>query len=129
MLVGTPADELSILEREKVEEEKWLFQEHYLKQWKDSGIDALLMPVTPWVGYRPKTWVTSYQWLGYTALLNLLNYAAVTVPVAHADPALDQPDQEWLAYTPRNQSDEFNHGQCKLFGCTCETCYANSRDR
>lgn len=111
MLVGTPADELSILEREKVEEEKWLFQEHYLKQWKDSGIDALLMPVTPWVGYRPKTWVTSYQWLGYTALLNLLNYAAVTVPVAHADPALDQPDQEWLAYTPRNQSDEFNHGQ------------------
>ncbi|EAW20169.1 putative acetamidase [Aspergillus fischeri NRRL 181] len=111
MLVGTPADELSILEREKLEEEKWLFQERYLKQWKDSGIDALLMPVTPWVGYRPKTWVTSYQWLGYTALLNLLNYAAVTVPVTYADPALDQPDQEWLAHTPRNQSDEFSHGQ------------------
>ncbi|EAL85287.1 acetamidase, putative [Aspergillus fumigatus A1163] len=73
-----------LIEGMLVEEEKWLFQEHYLKQWKDSGIDALLMPVTPWV---------------------------VTVPVAHADPALDQPDQEWLAYTPRNQSDEFNHGQ------------------
>ncbi|KAF4213038.1 hypothetical protein CNMCM8980_000170 [Aspergillus fumigatiaffinis] len=111
MLVGTPADELSILEREQLEEEKWLFQERYLKQWKDSGIDALLMPVTPWVGYRPKKWVTSYQWLGYTALLNLLNYAAVTVPVTSADPALDQPDQDWLAHTPRNQSDEFNHGQ------------------
>lgn len=132
MLVGTPADELSILEREKVahrplnqdpqsppadalqlEEEKWLFQERYLKQWKDSGIDALLMPVTPWVGYRPKKWVTSHQWLGYTALLNLLNYAAVTVPVTNADPALDQPGQDWLAHTPRNQSDEFNHDQCK----------------
>ncbi|GIJ90666.1 hypothetical protein Asppvi_009627 [Aspergillus pseudoviridinutans] len=111
MLVGTATDELSILEREKLEEEKWLFQERFLKQWKDSGIDALLMPVTPWVGFKPKTWVRSNQWLGYTSLWNLLNYAAVTMPVTSADPVLDQPGQDWLAHTPRNQSDEFNHSQ------------------
>lgn len=70
------------------------------------------MPVTPWVGYRPKSWVVSSQWLGYTALWNLLNYAAVTVPVAKVDGALDQPDQEWLEHVPRNDSDRFNWEQC-----------------
>ncbi|KAL4916678.1 amidase signature domain-containing protein [Aspergillus aurantiobrunneus] len=113
IIVGTQADELSSTEREKIEEAKWTFQETYLKQWVSSGIDALLLPVTPWVGYKPKTWVKSSQWLGYTALFNLLNYAAVTVPVATADEELDNPetDREWTEHIPRNQSDKFNHEQ------------------
>ncbi|KKK24218.1 acetamidase [Aspergillus rambellii] len=111
MVVGTPADELSISEREKLEEEKWEFQEAFLKQWVESGVDALLMPVTPWVGYKPKTWVVSKQWLGYTAMWNLLNYAAVTIPVAYADTELDKPDSRWADYVPRNESDAFNHAQ------------------
>ncbi|KAL2818140.1 amidase signature domain-containing protein [Aspergillus granulosus] len=113
MVVGTPADELSSEEREKIEEAKWAYQERYLLQWVSSGIDALLLPVTPWVGYKPKTWVVSKQWLGYTALYNLLNYAAVTVPVVTADPALDDPqkDEEWKQYVPRNESDKFNYEQ------------------
>ncbi|OJI97857.1 hypothetical protein ASPVEDRAFT_126300 [Aspergillus versicolor CBS 583.65] len=113
MAVGTPTDELSTTEKEKTEEAKWAFQETYLKQWVSSGIDALLLPVTPWVGYKPKTWVKSFQWLGYTALYNLLNYAAVTVPVITADEKLDSPknDQEWAAHVPRNESDRFNYEQ------------------
>lgn len=84
--------------------------------WVSSGIDALLLPVTPWVGYKPKTWVKSFQWLGYTALYNLLNYAAVTVPVIAADEELDTPenDKEWAAHVPRNESDRFNYEQCML---------------
>ena len=70
------------------------------------------MPVTPWVGYKPKSWVVSSQWLGYTALWNLLNYAAVTVPVTKVDKVLDEPDEEWLGHRPRNDSDRFNWGQC-----------------
>ncbi|KAL3465297.1 amidase signature domain-containing protein [Aspergillus heterothallicus] len=113
MLVGTATDELSNQEREKIEEAKWAYQERYLAQWVSSGIDALLLPVTPWVGYKPKTWVVSKQWLGYTALYNLLNYAAVTVPVATADLNLDDPqkDEEWTAHVPRNDSDKFNYEQ------------------
>ncbi|KAJ0414276.1 amidase signature domain-containing protein [Aspergillus carlsbadensis] len=113
MLVGTATDELSSQEREKIEEAKWSYQERYLAQWVSSGIDALLLPVTPWVGYKPKTWVVSKQWLGYTALYNLLNYAAVTVPVATADAELDDPgkDEEWSEHVPRNESDRFNHEQ------------------
>ncbi|KAL4890628.1 amidase signature domain-containing protein [Aspergillus ambiguus] len=111
MLVGSAKDELSMAEREKLEREKWEFQESFAKQWKEAGIDAIVMPVTPWVGYKPKTWVISKQWLGYTALWNLLNYAAVTVPVTTADPARDQPGEEWLNHKPRNDSDAFNHTQ------------------
>ncbi|CAL00523.1 uncharacterized protein An16g07500 [Aspergillus niger] len=108
---GTEKDELTISEREELEETKWAYQTSFLQQWTSSNIDALLMPVTPWVGYRPKSWVVSSQWLGYTALWNLLNYAAVTVPVAKVDGALDQPDQEWLEHVPRNDSDRFNWEQ------------------
>ncbi|OJJ32066.1 hypothetical protein ASPWEDRAFT_175370 [Aspergillus wentii DTO 134E9] len=111
MVVGTPDDQLSMPERESLEEEKWSFQASFLEQWKESGIDALLMPVLPWVGYRPKTWVVSSQWLGYTALWNFLNYASVTIPVTKADLSLDQPGEDWVNYVPRNESDAFNHAQ------------------
>ncbi|GKZ33710.1 hypothetical protein AbraIFM66950_003742 [Aspergillus brasiliensis] len=111
MVVGTEKDELTISEREELEETKWAYQTNFLKQWTTSNIDGLLMPVTPWVGYRPKSWVVSSQWLGYTALWNFLNYAAVTVPVAKVDGSLDQPDQEWLDHVPRNESDRFNWEQ------------------
>ncbi|KAL3478998.1 putative acetamidase [Aspergillus californicus] len=117
MLVGTTADELSIPEREKLEETKYTYQQNYLAQWKSSGIDALLLPVTPWVGYKPKTWVRSQQWLGYTAIYNLLDYAAVTVPVLSVDGELDRPyngfDADWMDHGKklRNGSDGFNWGQ------------------
>ena len=70
------------------------------------------MPVTPWVGYKPKQWVQSKQWLGYTSIWNFLNYAAMTIPVGAADPVLDRPDQGWLSHTPRNDADAFNKAQC-----------------
>ncbi|EAA63825.1 hypothetical protein AN1512.2 [Aspergillus nidulans FGSC A4] len=115
MVVGTSADELSSVEKEKLEEEKYAFQESYLAQWVASGIDALLLPVTPWLGYKPKQWVQSNQWLGYTALFNLLNYAAVTAPIGKADGELDHPvagiDNEWKGYAPRNKADRFNYDQ------------------
>ena len=81
------------------------------------------MPVTPWVGYRPKSWVVSAQWLGYTALWNLLDYAAVTVPVTCADARVDCPESNrdseinraWREHVPRNESDRFNYLQCWFF--------------
>ncbi|KAJ5999932.1 hypothetical protein N7481_000341 [Penicillium waksmanii] len=111
MVVGTEEDMLSFVEREKVEEEKYALQTQMLAQWVDAGIDALLMPVLPWVGYKPKTWVKSSQWLGYTAMWNLLDYAAVTVPVARADKQIDGGDAGWKGHVGRNESDEFNHSQ------------------
>ncbi|KAL4925465.1 putative acetamidase [Aspergillus undulatus] len=119
MIVGTATDELPTIERESLEEEKYAFAQAYLSQWKDAGIDALLLPFTPWVGYRPKEWVRSSQWLGYTAVFNLLDYAGVTVPVTRADGGLDCPNsrsegmREWVVHWERirNEADRFNWGQ------------------
>jgi len=100
---------------QQYEQTKHTLQAAFLKQWVDSKVDALLMPVLPWVGYKPKTWVKSKQWLGYTAMWNLLDYAAVTVPVARADRDLDSVggSGEWGAHSMRNESDAFNYLQCK----------------
>ncbi|KAJ5291001.1 hypothetical protein N7478_000252 [Penicillium angulare] len=115
MLVGTEQDMLGFEEREKIEEKKYALSAAMLKQWLDSGIDALIMPVIPWVGYRPKEWVQSNQWVGYTAMWNLFNYASATVPVAKADRALDGIDggknDEWESHQARNKSDAYNHSQ------------------
>jgi amidase len=77
------------------------------------------MPVLPWVGYKPKTWVRSKQWLGYTAMWNLLDYAGVTVPVTRADRGLDSVggglNAEWEGHSIRNESDAFNYLQCECF--------------
>ncbi|KAJ5680127.1 hypothetical protein N7536_011266 [Penicillium majusculum] len=115
MIVGKETDLLSHEEREQFEATKLTLQTAFLKQWVSSEIDALLMPVLPWVGYKPKTWVKSKQWLGYTAMWNLLDYAAVTVPVARADQGLDSVgsagNTEWEGHSIRNESDAFNYLQ------------------
>ena len=102
--------------RPQHEQQTWSFQTNFLQQWQKANVDALLMPVLPWVGYEPKTWVRSSQWLGYTAMWNLLNYAALTMPIGKADGELDRPKagDEWAKHVPRNESDRFNHGQCEL---------------
>ncbi|RAL03587.1 amidase signature enzyme [Aspergillus ibericus CBS 121593] len=111
MIVGTEKDELSLPEREELEQTIQTYQSTFLSAWHITHIDALLMPVTPWVNYRPKSWVLSSQWLGYTALWNLLNYAAITVPVTKVDRVLDMPGEDWVGYLPRNDADRFNWGQ------------------
>ncbi|KAJ5731483.1 uncharacterized protein N7483_005991 [Penicillium malachiteum] len=115
MLVGTEKDMLTLEEREKIEQDKYALSTAMLKQWLAAGIDVLLMPVIPWVGYKPKDWVQSKQWVGYTGMWNLLNYASVTVPVTKADRALDAvgggKNVEWESYEARNESDAFNYSQ------------------
>ncbi|KAJ5085321.1 hypothetical protein N7532_010092 [Penicillium argentinense] len=132
MIVGTEKDVLSFengkrytlasfpeylsydLTNTKAENEKYNLQLQMLAQWRDTKVDAVLMPVLPWAGYKPKTWVTSSQWLGYTAMWNLLDYAAVTVPVGRADRGLDVAGEGWESHVARNESDAFNHDQCEI---------------
>lgn len=78
-----------------------------------TGIDAIIMPNTPWVGYKPWTWVKSNAYVGYTSIWNLLGYAALTVPTTTVSREKDMPSKEWLDYVPRNAADKFNKEQCK----------------
>jgi hypothetical protein len=72
------------------------------------------MPVTPWVGYKPWTWVKSHQYVGYTSMFNLLNWPSLVIPVTRVSKELDEPvPQDWLDHHGRNPSDEFNKQQCE----------------
>jgi amidase len=94
--------------------DKYTYETSYLHRWKSSAIDALIMPNGPWVGYKPWTWVKSHQYVGYTSIWNVLDCAALAIPVTTASKAKDHPvlHPEWLAHRPRNRSDEFNKAQC-----------------
>lgn len=82
------------------------------------------MPVTPWVGYKPWTWVRSHQYVGYTSIWNLLDYASLAMPVTVVDADKDRVDTDvnveyWRKHVPRNESDEFNYRQCECPGTKC----------
>lgn len=111
MLVGKPDDYLTLEQRQELDDKISDYQRDYLRRWTESGIDALLAPVLPWVNFKPKTWVTSKQCCAYTSQWNLLNYASLVIPATVVDKALDQPDQAWKDHQPRNASDQFNHDQ------------------
>ncbi|KAJ5396674.1 hypothetical protein N7509_004787 [Penicillium cosmopolitanum] len=111
MLVGTPDHILSTSETHQLNADKYLYESSYLDRWTTSGIDALIMPTTPWVGYKPWTWVKSSAYVGYTSIWNLLGYAALSVPITNVSREQDMPDQEWSDHVPRNSGDRFNKEQ------------------
>ncbi|KAJ5220315.1 Amidase [Penicillium chermesinum] len=111
MLVGKEKDLLTTLEIYQLNADKYHFETSYLERWMSSGIDALIMPSTPWVGYKPWTWVKSNAYVGYTSIWNLLGYASLAVPVTTVSREKDQPDKEWLDHVPRNAGDKFNKEQ------------------
>lgn len=114
MLVGTEKDLMTPSQLHQLNADKFAYEIAYLNRWTDSGIDAMIMPVAPWIGYPPWTWVKSHQYVGYSSIWNTLNYAALSIPVTTVDPVKDQPDADWTDHVPRNASDEFNHKQCKF---------------
>ncbi|KAL9073411.1 MAG: hypothetical protein Q9157_004770 [Trypethelium eluteriae] len=114
MVVGTPQDELTVVQRQELGLQKLEYEKAFLQRWRESGVDALIMPVMPWVAYPPKAWVKSKQWLGYTGLWNLLNYTSLAIPVTTVDPIVDKKENDgFLDGSPRNDSDTFNRDQCE----------------
>ncbi|CAI7577600.1 unnamed protein product [Penicillium glandicola] len=111
MLVGKPEDTLTTSQTHQLNADKYNFESAYLDKWISSDIDALIMPNTPWVGYKPWTWVKSSAYVGYTSIWNFLGYAALAVPVTTVSKTKDVPDEEWLAHVPRNDGDRFNKQQ------------------
>jgi amidase len=72
------------------------------------------MPVTPWVGYKPWTWVKSNQYVGYTSIWNLVDWAALSIPVTTVSKVKDKVLMtEWVAHHARNKADMFNRQQCE----------------
>lgn len=109
MLVGKPENKLDVNGRMALYDEIWEFQKEYMRVWNESGINVLVMPVTQWVGLRPKMWVKASMYVGYTSIWNLMNWSALAVPSIKFDAEIDAPNEEWKAYQGRSFSDSFNH--------------------
>lgn len=114
MLVGTAEDLLTTEETHRLTNDIDAYKSEYLRRWNDMGVDAIITPVTPWVGYKPWTWVKSHQYVGYTTLSNLLDWPGLSIPVTTATREADGvAPPEWTSHQPRNKSDEFNKAQCE----------------
>jgi len=87
-------------------------QKDYLRRWCDADVDALITPVQTFTGFRPRTWVRSKQWVGYTAVWNWLGYASLAMPVTTVTAENAAADEEWATHVPRNDSDQFNWENC-----------------
>jgi amidase len=114
MLVGKPEHKLDIPQRQALARKILEYKQMYAEKMLESGVDAIIAPVLPWVGYKPKQWVVSNQYVGYSAHWNLLDYSALAVPTGVVvDRELDGVEAcaGWKDYTPKNKSDEYNHAQ------------------
>ncbi|KAJ5115944.1 hypothetical protein N7456_000292 [Penicillium angulare] len=111
MLVGKPEHILTTSETHQLHADKYMYESSYLDRWTSSGIDALIMPNTPWVGYKPWTWVKSNNYVGYTSIWNLVGYASLTIPAIIASKDKDIPSQDWINHVPRGAGDKFNKEQ------------------
>lgn len=117
MLVGQPKDFMDSDQRQAHAEKILDYKEMYLKKMVESKVDAIIMPVIPWVGFKPKQWVESKQCCGYTAHWNLVDYTALATPTGvFVNKDLDKPENcpNWSDHEYRSESDEYNHGQYDL---------------
>ncbi|KAI5457488.1 amidase signature domain-containing protein [Mariannaea sp. PMI_226] len=83
------------------------YEREYSDYWNstadDDGqiVDAVIMPTAPHAAVVPG----QFYHTAYTEAINLLNYAAVVIPVTKADQNLDEPDD---SYAPLNAKDRMN---------------------
>lgn len=76
------------------------YQKEYLDVWQErSNIDAWIMPVAPHAAVKHD----DYKYYGYTTIVNVLDWSAVTIPVTFAD---KDTDHENMDYRSRNELDE-----------------------
>jgi amidase len=101
------------------QEEREAYRKEYAKVWNDTAtgrsedgelegmVDAILCPVGP--GVAPLHGTSKY-W-GYTSLWNLLDYPAVSFPVAKVEKEKDGAEE---GFSPLTELDEENFKLCEL---------------
>ncbi|KAI0396299.1 amidase [Xylariaceae sp. FL0594] len=104
----TPADLLQYQEKTVRGLE---LEAQYSDYWNSTGdadgqiIDAIIMPVAPHAAVIPG----KYHYVGYTEIVNLLNYSAAVIPVTAADRELDPFDNDYEALNGVDEQNWHNY--------------------
>ena len=89
-------------------------QKEYLEYWNSTEeltgtgrpVDAFITPLAPFASARPE----KYTYYAYSAIVNVLDYTSVAVPVTRVDKTIDQPYSD---FTPINETDRITQELCK----------------
>ena len=82
---------VSLLEDRDLAMEVLDFRAAMSRQWNDAGIDAYISPVNPAVAPRHGDY-SKVRYFAYTAVANVLDLPACTLPMGLVDPTADQAD-------------------------------------
>jgi amidase len=76
----------------KIQNDKYTYQKEYLALWQQqSHIDGWILPVALHAAIKHN----NYKHYGYTTLINLLDWPAMTIPVTFADKEQDIKDMQY----------------------------------
>ncbi|KAM3492014.1 hypothetical protein MY3957_004672 [Beauveria namnaoensis] len=90
------AQPMSVYDVWKLQTERTAFQNANLDRWNDAGLDALLLPTTPYVTHKH----SGTRHVAYTAVGNILDVSAVSFPTGlNVDKNIDIVGQD---YVPRS---------------------------
>ncbi|VDC00620.1 unnamed protein product [Peniophora sp. CBMAI 1063] len=106
-----PVPEISASEFFAANERRYQYQQAYAKYWNESykftqsgrPVDFVLLPAFHANSFRPGE---AGRYLGYVTIANVLDHAAVILPVSHVDKKIDLPDP---AFVPIDERDALNH--------------------
>ena len=90
------------------------YQKEYMEYWNSTvnltgtgrPVDALIMPLAPFAAARPN----KYKYLGYSGIMNTLDYTSCIVPVTNVDKTLDVVDEN---FKPFNEQDKEIAADCE----------------
>ena len=99
---SAPVEPLNATKIAEVNIAKREYQKEYMEYWNSTKdqtgtgrpIDAILMPLAPFAAARP----TRYKYLGYSAIVNTLDYTSCIVPVTNIDKIVDVVDKNFKPF-------------------------------
>ena len=91
------------------------YKKEYMDYWNSTAsltgtgrpVDAFVMPVAPFAAARPER----YRYLGYTVIINVLDYTSVVFPVTNVDKNVDVVDKD---FKPLSDQDTPVYEDCEF---------------
>ena len=100
---SAPIEPMNATKIAEVNVAKREYQKEYMEYWNSTRdltgtgrpIDAFLMPLAPFAAPRP----TRYKYLGYSTIINTLDYTACVLPVTNIDKKIDVVDEKFKPFS------------------------------